>query len=665
LPTPPPYWYINNTRPLFVCCFYISRTEKDSSSTFSHYTTDISTIMGKDYTPLVATIDIGTTSTRAILFDYHGQEVAKHQIEYSTSAQDDIKRKRSQIISSEGISLTVSDDLEVESVDNKAGPTLQFPQPGWVECRPSHILANAVQCLAACLVTMENKNLDRDEKNKYKLISIGVANMRETTVVWSKKTGKPLYNGIVWNDTRNNDIVDEYTAKYSEKEREEMRTLCGCPISTYFSATKFRWLLKHVPEVKQAYDNADGDLMFGTIDSWLIYHLTNEKSHVTDVTNASRTNFMNIETNKYDDRLLKFWDVDTSKVILPEIRSSAEVYGHFKVPHLESIGYVESYLTDDALALLETIEGAPLAGCLGDQSASLVGQLAVRKGDAKCTYGTGAFLLYNTGDQTLISEHGALTTVGYWFPGLDESEDGKHSSKPQYALEGSIAVAGSVVQWLRDNLRLISKAQDVGPLASQVDNSGGVVFVPAFSGLFAPYWDSNSRGTIFGLTQYTSASHIARAALEGVCFQTRAILKAMISDAGASADFLEESSKATGHNPLSVLAVDGGMSKSDEMMQIQADILGPCVTVRRSINPECTALGAAIAAGFGVPKEDRIWGSLKECTEAILEGNKMYLAAGNTSLDFKATLSDEVRRKEWRLWENAIAKAKGWLKDTA
>lgn len=613
--------------------------------------------MSESFEPLVATIDIGTTSTRVILFNRLGQEIAKHQIEYSTSAQIGDRRDSEQIISNQGIAITVNDDLVLETAKE---PTLLFPQAGWVECRVESILANAIQCFACCLLSLQNFNKDRDVK--YKVNSIGVANMRETTIVWSKKTGKALYNGIVWNDTRNSSIVLRIIKENSKEKLEAIRQKNGTPISTYFSATKFLWLLENVPEVADAYDNGNGDLMFGTVDTWLIYHLSKENAFVSDVTNAARTAFMDLDTKDYDDELLEFWGVDRAKIQLPKIVPSSEKYGTFKIPDLKKIGYTESDLTKEALDVLKTVEDIPICGCLGDQSASLVGQLAVKKGNAKCTYGTGAFLLYNTGDSKLISKNGALTTFGYWFPHLDESVDGEGSSHPQYALEGSIAVAGSVVQWLRDNLRLISQAQDVGPLASLVKTSGGVVFVPAFSGLFAPYWDSASRGTILGLTQYTSASHIARAALEGVCFQTRAILKAMVNDAGASAEFLDESSKITKDSPLSQLAVDGGMSKSDEVMQIQSDILGPCVTVKRSPNAECTALGAAIAAGLYLG----VWSSLKEAVAAISKGNEMLTVVDGIPVEntFKATLSDAERRKEWNQWERAVERAKGWLVET-
>lgn len=619
--------------------------------------------------PLIATIDIGTTSARAILFNNQGEEIAKHQIEYSTSASEapeessntDQFRRRSSLLrhnqpifTSEGIAISISDDIEIENNKASVGPTLRFPQPGWVECMPVHILANAVQCLTACLITLRKINQNPDLKTKYKVKCIGIANMRETTVVWSRKTGKPFSNGIVWTDTRTAEIVQHLEKLIDDDKKAELRQKTGLPLSTYFSAAKLRWLLDNDDVIKEEYEKGDGNLMFGTVDTWLIYHLTKEKSFLTDITNASRTYFMDIETGDYDEELLEFWGVDPLKIKLPKIVSSSEVYGSFASPNLSNLGF-HNKITPEAYEILKTITGVPICGCLGDQSASLVGQMAFKSGSAKCTYGTGAFLLYNTGTQKLISDHGALTTIGYWFPNLPDAGD----SKPHYALEGSIAVAGSIIQWLRDNLKLIENAQDIGPLASQVANSGGVVFIPAFSGLYAPYWNGGARGTVFGMTQYTSSSHIARAALEGVCFQVRAILRAMASDAGADGDFLETALTSQNEaKPLSSLAVDGGMSKADEVLQIQADILGPCVKVKRALISECTALGAAIAAGLGLPDEnDRIWKDLDDVVEHVT-GNS------NDELNiFTAKLPDEDRRRFWRRWEKAVDRAKDWLED--
>ncbi|CAI5755906.1 unnamed protein product [Candida verbasci] len=615
--------------------------------------------------PVIATIDIGTTSARAILFSQQGQEIAKHQIEYSTTASEapenskntDQFRRRSSlmrhedpIFSAEGIAISITDNVEIENNKSSVGPTLRFPQPGWVECMPVHILANAVQCLVACLITLRKINQNPNLQVKYKVKCIGIANMRETTIVWSRKTGKPLSGGITWTDTRTSEIVQHLEKMIDEDRKQELKEKTGLPLSTYFSAAKLRWLLDNDDTIRDEYEKGDGNLMFGTVDTWLIYHLTKEKSFVSDITNASRTYFMDLETQDYDDDLLDFWGIDPSKIRLPKIVSSSEFYGSFAAPNLSNLGF-HNKITQEAYDILKTITGVPISGCLGDQSASLVGQLAFSSGSAKCTYGTGCFLLYNTGITKLISDHGALTTFGYWFPNLKGN-----SGKPHYALEGSIAVAGSIIQWLRDNLKMIENAKDIGPLASQVDNSGGVVFIPAFSGLYAPYWDRGARGTIFGMTQYTSSSHIAKAALEGVCFQVRAILKAMASDAGASEDFLEEALTSQNEKkPLSTLATDGGMSKADEVLQIQADILGPCVTVKRAQISECTALGAAIAAGLGAKnEEDRIWKDLDDVLEKITGGD----AESNI---FVAKLPDNERRRNWKRWEKAVERAKGWL----
>lgn len=604
--------------------------------------------MSQRDTQLIASIDIGTTSSRAILFNRKGEEVAKHQIEYSTTANT-TSDGETKIFTAEGITITASEDVEIEDQKDSKGPTLRFPESGWVEVKPAHVLANGVQCLAACVFTLEKINGERATKGEapLRITNIGIANMRETTIVWNANTGRSYNYGIVWNDTRTADIVNQKKATTSAGKLEELRQKCGVPISTYFSASKLRWLIDNDEEVKAAYEKGD-ELVFGTIDTWLIYHLTKEHAHVSDVTNASRTMFMNIHTFEYDDELFALWDIDPKKVKFPKIVSSSEHYGSFSIPDLAPLGY-SGALSQIAIEKLSSIKDIPISGCLGDQSASLVGQLALKTGAAKCTYGTGCFLLYNTGKKTLLSRHGALTTVGFWFPSLSTEDE----AAPHYALEGSISVAGSVVQWLRDNLKLINQAHDIGPLASQVPNSGGVVFVPAFSGLFAPYWDSEARGTILGLTQYTSASHIARAALEGVCYQARAILKAMASDAGAEGDFLEQSVGTYEKAPLSLLAVDGGMSKSDEVMQIQADILGPCVTIRRSPNAEATALGAAIAAGLSSKNsEENLWDDLNDVVESI---------AGPSTEDFKSKSMDTERRKGWTLWERAVERAKGWI----
>lgn len=614
--------------------------------------------------PLVATIDIGTTSARCILFGKDGTEVAKHQIEYSTSASEapaesqntdqfrrrsSLARQNEPIFTAEGIAILISDHVEIENNAASVGPTLRFPQPGWVECMPVHILANAVQCLVACLITLRKINQNPDLKIKYRVKCIGIANMRETTIVWHRKTGKPLSNGITWTDTRTAEIVQHLENMTDSELKKEMREKTGLPLSTYFSAAKLRWLLDNDDIIREEYEKGE-NLMFGTVDTWLIYHMTKEHAYVTDVTNASRTSFMNLETHDYDDELLEFWGIDPDKISFPKIVSSSEFYGLFVAPNLSNLGF-HNKITQEAYDMLKTIYNVPICGCLGDQSASLVGQMAVKPGSAKCTYGTGCFLLYNTGTKKLISQNGTLTTLGFWFPTLG-GEDGK----PHFALEGSVAVAGSIIQWLRDNLKLIESAKDIGPLASQADNAGGVVFIPAFSGLYAPYWDRGARGTIFGMTQYTTAAHIARAALEGVCFQVRGILRAMAEDAGGAKDFLEEALNSQHEDKLlSSLAVDGGMSKADEVLQIQADVLGPCVTVKRAANAECTALGAAIAAGLSFEdEEERIWKNFDDVIESLSNNDE-------EKNSFSAKLPDADRRKNWRRWERAVERAKGWL----
>ncbi|SCV00958.1 LANO_0F09406g1_1 [Lachancea nothofagi CBS 11611] len=656
--------------------------------------------------PLVASIDVGTTSSRVILFNMLGQEVSKHQIEYSTSASKEkfasVGARRfsvdgnsspgagtgtagagtgtsatesrlnssTPIFSAEGIAIEATEFLEIEDLEGPSVPTLSFPRPGWVECNPIGILAHVVQCFAANLISMNKVNSDRISSKlaPYRIQCIGIANMRETTLVWSKKTGAPIVNyGIVWNDTRTTGIVTEKRNSTPQALQDRLRAKTGLPLySTYFSCSKLRWMLDNEPAVRDAYEN--GDLMFGTVDTWLLYHLTSNHAFVSDITNASRTGFMNLDTLDYDDELLKYWDISRDKIHLPKIVSSAEYYGDFTIPEC-----IKTNLTPIAWSLLcdftSRTPPVPIQGCLGDQSASLVGQLAFKPGAAKCTYGTGCFLLYNTGAKKLISNHGALTTFGYWFPHLED----KDHAQPHFALEGSVAVAGAVVQWLRDNLRLIPKAEDIGPLASRVNDSGGVVFVPAFSGLFAPYWDASARATIMGMSQHTTASHLARAAVEGVCFQARAILKAMSSDAAGEGqkdrDFLEEIGEGTYEkSPLSMLAVDGGMSRSKEVMQIQADILGPCVTVRTSSSSECTALGAAIAAALAYEKrEDRkLWKDLKDVKKWIMYGG---VEPGEKPKDgfeppqariFRSKSLDTDRRRKWKLWEAAIERCRGW-----
>ncbi|CCH61194.1 hypothetical protein TBLA_0E01350 [Henningerozyma blattae CBS 6284] len=684
------------------------------------------------HVPLIASIDVGTSSSRVIMFNKQGQEVAKHQVEYSTPHRTHPPDKAAHY-TAEGLTVRESSLVEFEKdpgcdssnsysasgapprssprsspdslVDSGDSPTLSFPQPGWIQCNPINILSNVLKCLAATTNTLHELNSHRAKHDlaPYQVKCMGIANMRETIVVWSHSTGKLLADyAICWNDTRNLPLLNKHFAVPENKARlEELKRITGLPLdSTYFSCSKIRWLIDNEPRVREAYEKRD--LVFGTVDTWLLHHLTDTRVLASDVTNASRTGFMNIHTLDYDKQLFEFWGLDMACFVLPDIRPSAYKFGNLStssplVP--ASLPFIQ-----DLRDFLTGHPSIPLQGCLGDQSASLVGQLSHKRRNAKVTYGTGAFLLLNTGQSPLFSQNGALTTLAYHFPNL--------SSTPTYALEGSIAVAGSAVQWLRDNLRLFPNAQDIGPMASSVPDTGGVVFIPSFNGLWSPYWDPHARASMFGVTLYTTANHIARAAVEGVCYQVRAILKAM------SKDMLEEEDK-TGVTEVatpptssdsqlldddngidlyesgttSTLSADGGMSRSDEVMQIQANILGPCVKIRRSRISECTALGAAIAANFAFENvEDRVWkdwhdikdwvyynGKRKEFIEKkIAKSKEMSLSTttnasttgskldddGNVNVTyFFSNSTDEQRRKNWKRWQVAIKRSTGWLQE--
>jgi len=418
-------------------------------------------------------------------------------------------------------------------------------------------------------------------------------------VLWNKETGEPLYNAIVWTDTRHQNLVRKLKTRLGA---DKLIDLAGVPLSTYPSVGKLLWLLENEPKVKEAYEK--GVLAFGTIDAWLVYKLNGgpkKNVFVSDPSNASRTMFMNLHTLDYDESLLDFFRIDPSKVALPKIvhSSDPEAYG----------------------SLASTVlKGVPITGCLGDQSAALVGQKAFTPGLAKNTYGTGSFILYNVGEKPVISKSGLLTTVAFDF--------GK-GTKASYALEGSIAVAGSSVKFLVDNLGFIEKSSEISQLAETVEDNGGVTFVTAFSGLFAPYWIDDARGTIFGLTGYTKKGHIARATLEATCFQTKAILVAMEKDSG---------------HKLSELAVDGGMCNSDLTMQTQADLIS--IPVKRPAMRETTALGAAIAAGLAVG----VWESIEELKTVNTEG----------STSFSPKVSREDSEKRFAQWEKAVQMSKGW-----
>jgi len=464
-----------------------------------------------------AAIDQGTTSTRCMIFDHSGRVVCFDQKEH-----DQI-----------------------------------YPKPGWVEHNPMQIWARTQEVIRAALA--KGRIDPRD------IAAIGVTNQRETTVVWDRKTGQPVHNAVVWQDTRTADICAELAR---EGGQDRLRSQTGLPLATYFSGPKIKWILDNVNGAREAAEQ--GDLLFGNMDTWVIWWLTGGPSggvHVTDVSNASRTMLMNLCTLEWDADILKLMGIPPA--MLPAIRPSSALYGK---------------ATGD-------LAGIPVSGDLGDQQAALFGQTCFNPGEAKNTYGTGCFMLLNTGHQIVPSKSGLLTTVGYKI-GEDQAV---------YCLEGSIAITGALVQWLRDNLELIAKSSDVETLARTVDDNGGTYFVPAFSGLFAPHWRADARGVIVGLTRYVNKGHIARAALEATAFQTREVLDAMNADSGV---------------PLTALKVDGGMVVNELLMQFQADILG--VPVIRPKVAETTALGAAYAAGLAVgfwPKEQDLranWGKDKE-----------------------------------------------------
>ncbi|XP_022918245.1 glycerol kinase 3-like isoform X2 [Onthophagus taurus] len=504
--------------------------------------------------PLVGSIDEGTSSTRFLVFAAKTAEVLTyHQVSIPQ--------------------ITVKE--------------------GWVEQDPELILHSVIETIN---VTCDNlMKLDISPED---IVATGITNQRETTVLWDSKSGKPLYNALVWLDMRTASTVDKILLN-GKRNKNFLKNVCGLPVSTYFSALKICWLVDNVEEVRLAIK--ENRCLFGTIDSWLIWNLTggvNGGLHITDVTNASRTMLMNIQTLKWDPQLCKIFDIPMS--ILPEIKSSSEIYG---------------YLTQSFL------KGIPISGCLGDQQAALVGQMCFHQGQAKSTYGTGCFLLYNTGTAIVQSSHGLLTTVGYQL-GRDEP--------PVYALEGSIAIAGVAMQWIRDNLGVIGNVSESTKIAQSVGEVGEVYFVPAFSGLYAPYWRKDARGVICGLTEETKPGHIVRGALESVAFQVRDILEAMALDCGY---------------PLQKLLVDGGMTANNFLMQIQADYCG--IPVVRPLMAETTSLGAAIAAGHA--KGVEVWDL--ENVQAV------------PSDTFVPAITEDQRDIRYSRWKMAIARGLDWVDD--
>jgi len=500
-------------------------------------------------TKYVLAIDQGTTSSRAIVFTHAGTIHSVGQLEH-----DQI-----------------------------------FPRAGWVEHNPEQIWNNVREAVGLALT---RGNLTHDD-----LAAVGITNQRETAVVWDKTTGKPVYNAIVWQDTRTQKIVDELGGSEGP---DKYKATVGLPLATYFSGPKVKWILDNVEGAREAAER--GDLLFGNTDTWVLWNMTGGTEggvHITDVTNASRTMLMNIDSLTWNEDIAK--DMGIPMSMLPEIRSSSEVYGH---------GRKRGMLPD-----------VPIAGILGDQQAATFGQACFEVGTAKNTYGTGNFMLLNTGTEPIASKNGLLTTVCY-----------KIGDAPQvYALEGSIAVTGSLVQWLRDNLGLFEESPDVEYYANKVEDNGGAYFVPAFSGLFAPHWRPDARGALVGLTRYVNKNHIARAALESTAFQTREVLDAMNADSGVD---------------LTELKVDGGMVANELLMQFQADQLG--VPVIRPEVAETTALGAAYAAGIAVG----FWNGEQDVRDNWAEGKRWTPQA-----------DPEERDRQYRLWKKAVTKTFDWVDD--
>ncbi|WP_043496580.1 glycerol kinase GlpK [Georgenia sp. SUBG003] len=497
----------------------------------------------------VLAIDQGTTSSRAIVFDHSGQIVETGQLEH-------------------------------EQI---------FPQAGWVEHDPMEIWRNVREAVGLALTRANLTHRD--------IAAVGITNQRETTVVWDRNTGEPVYNAIVWQDTRTAKIVEELGGK---KGQDRYKKKVGLPLATYFSGPKIKWILDNIEGVRARAEA--GELMFGNTDAWVLWNMTGGPQggvHATDVTNASRTMLMDLETLSWDEEIAA--DMGIPMSMLPEIRSSSEVYGEGREGGM--------------------VPGVPIAGILGDQQAATFGQACFEVGMAKNTYGTGNFMLINTGTEQVESKSGLLTTVCY-----------KIGDQPAvYALEGSIAVTGSLVQWLRDNLGIISSAPEIEQLADTVEDNGGAYFVPAFSGLFAPYWKSDARGALVGLTRYVNKGHIARAVLEATAFQTREVNDAMKIDSGVE---------------LTELKVDGGMVANETLMQFQADILG--VPVVRPKVAETTALGAAYAAGIAVG----YWQGEQDVIDNWAEDKR-----------WEPSMDEEERERTYRLWKKAVTRTFDWVDD--
>jgi glycerol kinase len=495
--------------------------------------------MSQEY---VAAIDQGTASSRCLIFDPRARIVSVAQKEHRH----------------------------------------HFPRPGWVEHDPEEIWSN--------VLTVAGEALEKARLTAADLVGLGIANQRETTVLWNRDTGEPVHNAITWQDTRTDHLCRELAAGVGQHRFSDR---CGLPLATYFSAPKIRWLLDRIPGLEERAEA--GQVLFGTMDSWLIWKLTGR--HVTDMTNASRTMLMSLDSTDWDDELLDAFGVP--RAMLPKISPSSEIYG-------------------DAGSALG---GLPIASALGDQHAALVGQTCFAPGDAKCTYGTGSFLVLNTGANLVRSTNGLLTTMGYKLG----------AEPPTYALEGSMAVTGALVQWFRDNLELIGSAPEIETLARTVDDNGGCYFVPAFSGLFAPHWRSDARGVIAGLTGYIRKGHLARAVLEATAWQTREVVESMNTDYGVE---------------LTSLRVDGGMTANNLLMQFLADVLE--VPVVRPIVAETVSLGAAYAAGLAVG----FWADVDSLR-----------ANWHAAAEWRPGMDPEVRERGYRKWRKAVERTKDWIDD--
>lgn len=496
----------------------------------------------------ILSVDQGTTSTRAIVIDCDsGNIIAEHNVPL---------------------------------------PNI-FPKEGYVEICPEKLLDTVYECINKAVDIANEKGVASDD-----IAGLGITNQRETTIVWDKKSGKPIHNAIVWLDNRTNETVKKLIAATPSKTATHFQSVVGLPISPYFSAVKLHWLLENYPPA------CGENVLFGTVDTWIIWNLTRhsdgekEGIHVTDVTNASRTMLMNLKTLEWDDDMCKFFGI--GEHMLPKICSSSEVYGCVSQGRMK---------------------GKPIAGCLGDQQAALFGQQCFKEGQAKCTYGTGCFMLTNTGTDIVFSKHGLLTTVAY-----------KLGDAPTvYALEGAVAIGGEVVRWLRDNLKIISSSSEIEQLSGTVDGTHDLFFVPAFSGLYAPYWDPTARGLIIGITAYTNSGHIARAALEAVCFQVCEILQSMNADSGIQ---------------MQCLKTDGGMTKNKPFLKMQSDILGIPVECR-SATAEATAIGAGMAAA----KALGVW--------------NVHNLPGEV-LTYRPGVSTEEREKNLARWKDAVQRSRNW-----